>query len=431
MPDRSQYPKSIERSTQRVSIQWGVLFIFIGLITIAILGGVKGFFFVLYGLGGILLVSWVWLSNNIRSIFIQRKFDDHAHFGQRIPVQLDLLNRGFWPILWLKIDEHLPVELSTPNFFRSIISLAPREKKQFNYVLSCQKRGYYNIGPLEFQSGGFWGLFEGTKIRVSPQCLIVYPRIVPLTHLRLPSQRPVGGLQSHQRLLDDPNRAFGVRPYITGDSLRKIDWKTTAATNRLHVRRFQSSIALDGFIFLNLNVNEYKGRGIFSATEMGVTIAASLAAHLSQHRQSVGLSVLAEDPFAEKTDFFSIPMGKGTAHLMQLLELLARAKRSPSPMPFDESLTLFSAGLPWGTIVFIITSIPGEPMYEVLLGLRKRGLQPVLILTQAGGKFKLTHAKTKEIGVPCFRIERDRDLDIWREEEARVVRSQLLKSHSR
>jgi uncharacterized protein (DUF58 family) len=229
--------------------------------------------------------------------------------------------------------------------------------------------------------------------------------------------------------MDDPNRAFGVRPYIAGDGLRKIDWKTTAATSRLHVRRFQSSIALDGYLFLNLNVKDYEGRGIFSATEMGVTIAASLAAHLSEHRQSIGLTVLAEDPLAERTDFFSIPMGKGTAHLMQLLELLARAQRSRSTIPFDDSLPLVSAGLPWGTIVFIITSVPGDPMFEVLLGMRKRGLQPVLILTQAGAGFRTAQAKTKEIGVPCFRIERDRDLDIWRKEEPRVIYSQLSRSH--
>lgn len=70
-------------------------------------------------------------------------------------------------------------------------------------------------------------------------------------------------------------------------------------------------------------------------------------------------------------------------------------------------------------------------MFEVLLGMRKRGLQPVLILTQAGVGFRINHAKAKEIGVPCFRIERDRDLDIWRKEEPQAVYSQLSKSHGR
>jgi uncharacterized protein (DUF58 family) len=407
---------------RKPSIHWGIVILFLGLIAIAVFSHVEGFFFVLYGLGGIILVSWIWLATNLRGLSIKRNHDDHAYFGQTLTVQLEFHNRGLWPILWMRLDEHLPIELSSPNFYRSLVSLAPRERVQLSYQLHCQKRGYYAIGPLEIVSGEFWGLFEGARHHLSSQRLVVYPRIVTLASLSLPSQTPFGSLQSPNRLVEDPSRILGVRPYISGDSLRKIDWKTTAATNSLQVKRFQSSIALDSNLFLNLNQQDYEGRGIFSATEMGITIAASLAVHLAERRQSVGLTVLAEDPLAAKEGFFNVPMGKGNAHLMQLLELLARAQRSPTSMPFDRSLPRVSAGLPWGTIAFVITPKAGQDMFEVLLALRRRGIQPILVLTQSGAGYHLTESKAKEIGVPCFRIEKDRDLDVWREDRSLPIR---------
>lgn len=415
----------------RGSIQWGILVFFLGLIVIATLSDVGSFFFVLYGLGGILLASWIWLSRNVRNLSIKRIFDDHAHFGERVSVYVDLQNRGIMPFLWVRINEHLPIEISSPNFFRAILSLAQRERVRLEYQLTCKKRGYYNIGPLEFQSGGFWGLFEGTKYYLLPQRLIVYPRIVRLTHLNLPSQKPIGNLQSRQRLTEDPSRIFGVRPYISGDSMRKIDWKTTAATNQLHVKRFQSSIALDAHLFLNLSQQDYERRGLFTATEMGITIAASLAAYLSQGRQSVGLTVLASDPMTERDGFISIPAGKGNAHLMQLLELLARVERSHSDTKFDPLLPLSTTNLSWGTIAFVITPTPSEVMFEVLLGLRKRGILPVLILTQPGAGYQDAAAKAKETGTPCFRMEHDQDLDIWRGSVLPIVRYQPSTSPGR
>jgi uncharacterized protein (DUF58 family) len=431
MTEKDPSTAPIQKSVNRISGQWGMLAIFLGLIAIALLADIGSFYFVLYGLGGILLISWIWMSTVVRNISIKRIYDDHAHFGERIPVHLELQNRGLLPFLWVRIDEHLPIDLSTPNFFHAVLSLASRSQARFEYLLNCRKRGYYNIGPLEFQSGTFWGLFEGVKYHLPPQRMIVYPRIIRLSHLNLPSLKPTGSLQSLQRLIEDPNRTFGVRPYILGDSLRKIDWKTSAATNQLYVKRFQSSIALDAHLFLNLSQQDYDGRGLFIATEMGITIAASLAAHLIQKRQTVGLTVLAADAIAERDDFISIPPGKGNAHLMQLLELLARVSRSRSDKCFDYLLPLKTTHLTWGTIAFVITSKTSESLFEVFIGLRKRGIQPVLILTQAGGSFQSAKAKAKEMGIPCFRMEQDRDLDIWRESALSMERYQHLTSHGR
>jgi uncharacterized protein (DUF58 family) len=267
---------------------------------------------------------------------------------------------------------------------------------------------------LELQSGGFWGLFEGRRYHIPAQQLIVYPQLISLSHIGLHSMAPFGDLRSAHRLVEDPSRIFGVRPYVGGDSLRKIDWKTTAATNSLQVKRFQSSIALDSHIFLNLRQDDYRGRGVFTATELGITIAASLAFHFTNRRQTVGLSVLGLEPISERADFHDVNTGKGLGHLMQLLELLARIQRVKTSRFFEIGLPQHGAGLPWGTLVFVITASASEILFKALVGFRRQGMRPVLILTQPGGTYPVMQAKAREIGVECFRVEKARDLDIWR-----------------
>jgi len=401
-------------ATHHQNVRWGAFVLLLGLIAIAAFSNNASFYFLLYALGGLILLVWVWVSSNLRSLSVARKFDHHAFHGQQLIVRLDLRNKGLWPILWLQAHENLPIELSTPNFFRSLISVAPRERLWLEYKINCRQRGYYTIGPLDFQTGDFWGLFEGYT-RIASERLVVYPHIIPLGHLNLPSQAPFGDLHSPQRLIEDPTRSFGARPYQAGDSLRKVDWKTTAATGNLQVKRFQSSIALDAYLFLNLNQDDYPMRGLYSATEMGITVAASLAAYLSHRRQAVGMTVLGLDPLAETVGAHLIPIRKGHGHLVQLLELLARIQKAPTPMTFAQTVQQRSARLPWGTTTFIISASAEANVFDLLPNLRRRGLQPVLVLTFPEKRFEVTQAQAKALGIPCFLIETEKDLDIWRD----------------
>jgi len=422
MTEHKPIPVLVQTSTRKLSIRWGAFLILIGLVALAAIGQGSGFSFLIYGFAGLFLLSWVWLNRSMRGLFIRRQMDDHAYFGQEISVRIDLNNRGVWPILWLHVDEKLPIELSSPNFMRAVVSLTPREQVQFAYQLSCWKRGYYDVGPLDLQSGDFWGIFEGGKYQMPAQKLIVYPRMIQLSHISLPSQTPEGVLSGHERLIEDPSRAYGVRPYIAGDSLRKVDWKSTAASNQLQVKRYQSSIAYDAHLFLNLNQSDYQTQSMFSATEMGITIASSLAAYLSEQRQAVGLTAFGSDPLGGRAGICVVPLGKGSAHLMQILELLARVQKTVIEESFVEILPRASAGLPWGTLTFMITPRIEERLYGVLLGIRRRGLQPVVVLTQSGAEYRMAKAKLKQVGVPCFRIEREGDFDIWRGGRAPFVK---------
>jgi uncharacterized protein (DUF58 family) len=252
---------------------------------------------------------------------------------------------------------------------------------------------------------------------VEDDYVIVYPKIVALTDLGLPSQSPFGTLPSRERLFEDPTRIRGVRDYQPGDSLRRMDWKTSARLGSLQVRRYEPAIALETAVFVNLDGADYAQPYRRQATELGIVIAASVAVHLVEKRQAVGLFTNGRDPLAESFNPSpSLPMRKGREHLMNLLDLLAciEVAAEEETVPFLDLLNRKSLGLPWGSTVVIITAQEAEGLMGALLALRRRGLAVVLVLTCLETGFDLTAQRAGQIGVKALQIRSERDLDVWR-----------------
>lgn len=391
-----------------------LLLILVGLLVTAYFGDIGSFYFLFYGFSGLLLVTWLWLRISLKKLTVQRHYDTRAFFGQKICIQLSFHNRGRWPILWLGINESLPWHLATPkSFFQVVTSFLPGERALFDYELACHRRGYYTLGPMEFQSGDFWGIFTPRAYTVPSQTLIVYPKTVSLTGLSLVSQSPLGTLKSVRPLIDDPNAPMGVRPYLPGDSMKQIDWKTTAVTGNLQVKHFQSSKAMDAQVVLNLDKTLLDLKGWEHTIERGVTMAASLATWLNEQRQAFGLTTFGHDPLSETTGEQNLSLAKGHIHLTQVLELLARIQDATIET-FQAKLQKICSKLPWGTLVIIVIPKIEKEFFYDLLSFRRKGLQPILILTNPNQDFAQLKAQGKKINVPCFKVENDRDFELWK-----------------
>jgi uncharacterized protein (DUF58 family) len=311
----------------------------------------------------------------------------------------------------------VPADLMPGTVFRRVVSLLPRERLQLDYTMAGKRRGYYAIGPLVILGGDLLGAASYEHSFQGDDYVIVYPKIVPLRELGFPSQSPFGALPSRERLFEDPTRIRGVRDYQPGDSLRRMDWKTSARVGSLQVRRFEPAIALETAIFLNLNGTEYPQAHRRHATELGIIVAASVAVHLVEKRQAVGLITNGRDPLAEvSSPTPTLPLRKGREHLMHLLDLLAciEVASEDEPVPFLDLLSRKSLGLPWGSTVVIITAHEVEGLLDTLLAFRRRGLEVILGLTCPDRAFNLTAQRADQIGIQALRLWSEQDLDIWR-----------------
>jgi uncharacterized protein (DUF58 family) len=337
--------------------------------------------------------------------------------GDTLPVGVEMHNRSWLPVLWMRLGDTVPAELTTGAPFRHVVSLLPRERLRLDYTLTCRRRGYYPLGPFVGLGGDLLGTASYEVRRDEADFVIVYPRIVPLRALGFPSQSPFGTLPSRERLFEDPTRIRGVRDYQPGDSLRRMDWKTSSRVGTLQVRRYEPSISLETAILLNLDREDYPLRERRTATERGIVIAASLANHLIEKRQAVGLATNGRDPLAEAPVVSPfLPLRKGRAHLMHVLDLLARveAVSDGDCQPFLELVNRKSLGLPWGSTAIVITARGVEGLFDILLALRRRGLSVILVVTCPGHEFPTTVRQGEQIGVQVLQISSDKDMDVWR-----------------
>jgi hypothetical protein len=134
-------------------------------------------------------------------------------------------------------------------------------------------------------------------------------------------------------------------------------------------------------------------------------------------RQAVGLITNGHDPLAEYAATGSfLAQRKGRAHLMHLLDLLARVEVAleDTAVPFLTLLTRRSLSLPWGSTVVLVTSREVEGLMDTLLTLRRRGLVIILALTCQDRHFQRTSQRASQIGVHTYRLWSEQDLDVWR-----------------
>lgn len=367
----------------------------------------------LYLFVGSTLVGWWWTSRVVGRLVFSRKYDHKAFPGEIVPVRLDIRNASLLPAVWLRVQDFYPIEVAETSSFSQVISLGPHEKTRLQYNLRTHKRGYYTIGPLLISSGDLLGMTSERQSEGDTDYLTVYPRVIALTDVKIPSQSPMGTMRHKQPIFEDPSRPMGKRDYQSGDSLRRIDWKATATTGRLQTKLFESSIALETALFLNLNLQDYHLRTHFDATELAIVVTASLANWIIAQRQSTGLIAHGLDPLSADSRPVPLNARKGRAHLMRILEILARI-RAVEIEPFPSMLRNHRVHLPWGTTMMIITGTADQVLFDELLASRRAGINPVLILCGEHPNHHQAAQQAKLSGIPVHVFRNEKDLDVWR-----------------
>jgi uncharacterized protein (DUF58 family) len=335
---------------------------------------------VIYMVVGTFLLGFWWNKRALRHIEVTRNYAEHAFLGEEVSVVLKIKNNSILPILWLEIHEGLSVDLRSGKGLKQVFSLGIREEKHINYDLLPRKRGYYPLGPLLISSGDPLGLMGPTQKEFPSSPLTVYPQIVTMPAFGLPSQSPFGTIKHQNPVFEDPSRILGKRDFQTGDSIRRIDWKASAATGQLQVKLYEASISLELMILLDLHRSSYALKTFYTSTELSISASASVAAWGKIHRQSVGLITNGVDP--QHNDQIPTPLKPrtGTDHFIHILETLARIQPGDH-LPLESLVQNALADLSWGASLVVISGNLHENMLGQLFRARKRGINPAIIFT--------------------------------------------------
>lgn len=385
------------------------------LLIIAVLLRLDFAFYLVYVVAGTYVLARWWTGRNLRGVQIRRHFPDHVFLGERVPVEIEIVNTQHWPVPWLHLAESVPANLAVGQTLRWAVALGPRERLRVRYELSGRQRGYYLIGPAQVVTGDLFGFAEKRGQADQADYLTVYPRVIPLTRLGLASRAPYGTIKSRQPVFADPTRVIGKRDYVAGDPLRSIDWKGSAHAGVLQVKKYEPAVSLTSVIYLNLNTAEYTRQLRGQASEWAIVVAASLAEYLVSQRQAVGLACNGTDPLLGTAQWI-IPARPGRSHLMKLLERLARVQAAET-IPFVNWLPSATVGLAWGTTVLVITPVGDEATCYALHRLARAGLNPVLVVVEPHGQFGVVRERARRLGLSAHLVADEHDLKRWQTPE--------------
>jgi len=338
---------------------------------------------------------------------------DRIAFGERVAVEVELRNESRLPTLWVVATEALPAGLPMTGPRGWVGPLGARAVTRFRYTVDGARRGYYQIGPTVLRTGDIFGLMHRQRPGGPSSALTVFPRIVAVEHARLPSRRPTGEARARHRVVEDPTQVVGVRPYQRDDGLRRIHWRATAHTGRLQSKLFEVSAQADAAMVLDLRRTAYAGPPgeAEEAAELAITTAASVAHHLLDRGQRVGLLALARDPAGESSDtLLSVVPGRGRDQLARLLSVLGRVELGAAPSLADV-LEERKESLSWGSSVVVITPELEERDLLTMLSLRVSGFEVKALLVGRGAAVKQRTA-LEAMGIRASRVQSEADIRV-------------------
>lgn len=359
------------------------------------------------------LAGWVWSKwGLVRVEYSRRVTPDRCFAGEPITLELELVNRKLLPVSDLAVDDELPEQFELRGRKVSVARLRRTTLRHLftaswymrirrRYTLVPSKRGLFRIGPATITGADPFGMREGRVEVPGHTQVIVYPKVLPLPRIGLPSRRPFGDLKSYNRLFPDPLRVAGGREYQPGDPLSRIHWKMTAACGRLQVKELEPSAQGGLAVFLNLWGFGHIFEGYDSeALERGVIAAAAAAGWAVENNLAVGLFA---NGIAEGwAHTLRLPPAQGPDVLGRILEGLARLA-PPSQQPIAQLMSAEVSSLGYGTAILLVTPTIAADVAATLAWVRAKG-HPVTVLTTGA---RQEHVSLRGIRIYAYQQELD------------------------
>ncbi len=217
--------------------------------------------------------------------------------------------------------------------------------------------------------------------------------------------RPIGiaGLHRSARRGDGTELA-GIREFVPGDRLRRVNWKVSSRTGRLHVTETFSDRDTDVLVVAD-TLASLEGIGD-EASSLDATVRAIAA--IGQHYVSFGDRVALHDLGLRIGD---LPSGTGPRHVRLLLDRLAQTHRD---LP-DQWMVRRVPRLTPGTLVFGCSPLLDEATVAELVRLRRLGGELVVVDTLPSGLGRQSvpgrDSDWLTEGWMLRRLERDRVVD--------------------
>ncbi len=367
---------------------WMILFV--GLILIGIFAG-EGLLIGFSAMG--LLVTgaaWLWNKMSLEDVGYEREFSQQRVFiGEKASLRITLTNAKPLPLGRLRSEDEIPESMvihdadvvNSPNpeakTLRHSTSMSWYERIHWRYEFECRRRGYFRIGPVLLRSGDLFGFFNSERTTYGNDYVLVYPKVLSLPEIGMPSSRPLGETRGGIAIFEDPSRPMGLRDYQLGDPMKIVDWKATAKMQDLQVRTYEPSSSLTVILAVAVDTVAHTWEGYSPIhLERIITAAAAVATYADERQYTLGLfsngtPVLADRPM-------QIAPSRSPEQLTVILEALASIR----PLPVGSMAGQLSShwrSFPMGATIVVVVSLVSPTLPEVLRVMKSQGYKLVVV----------------------------------------------------
>lgn len=168
-----------------------------------------------------------------------------------------------------------------------------------------------------------------------------------------------------------------IRPYMSGDDIRDIDWKVTARTGEAYTRIYEEDRERTVMLVIDTSASCLFGTQKHKKVDFAVELGAVLAYSAILNNDKVGLIV-----FSDKIEKY-VPARKGRKHVMRLIHDLMNLVPTSTGTDLSLALKTVNRVMKPGTILFLLSDflLPVEEYIRDITVVSKRHDTNVIILS--------------------------------------------------
>lgn len=255
-------------------------------------------------------------------IRVTGQLPDKIIAGKEVMVRYQLTNESHFPAYEVALGfTELPRAMQMAGPDRCLFSLKAGQTKPFDIHFTVLRRGVYEIlEPCAYSTFPFnlyRNRLRGQRRQSKP--VLVLPDYHPLQQMEVavdPRYQP-GGIVLASKVGESPEY-IGNRPFLAGDSPRKIDTRAWARLAIPVVKEYHEEYYCHVAVVLDTHIAKSRipKRSGYPNFEAAVSLTASIADFLSRDERII-------DFFAAGPDLYVFRSGRHTAHFENLLDILA------------------------------------------------------------------------------------------------------------
>lgn len=297
---------------------------------------------------------------------------ERVHVGMPVEVELAIHNDG--PSLGLvEVVDQVPRGLAVVRGTDHIIASLPSGGDlRLRYVVRPTIKGDFEIGPVRARALDPLGFGAEDAVLPVASRVVAAPQMEDLRRTRLAPRRtrPWYG-QVTSRRLGIGTDFWGVRDYVPGDEVRRVNWKASARLDRLFSNEYEGERSGDVVIVLDARREAFVGTETDNPIEHGVRAALGIAENVLASRNRVGLIV-------QRDVLDRVSLAFGRKQLYRILDHLVHV-RPGGDWPFAHIGWVVQRFFPRDSLIVLISPLSDRTALDAVLDLAASGYEIVIV----------------------------------------------------